>query len=129
MNEFPISLLWEPWNNYLFQFEFIRYIILSQPNNLINLLKQSKEKVITFDTFSSINGSSKLHDSTILENLWNSMELIKCLITLMVNDDIKEYVREVFRIGIQKVPEIILISFAQINVNMEFINLYYNIFL
>jgi len=89
---------------------------LSQPNNLIKLLKQSKEKVITLDTFSSINGSAKLHDSAILESPWNSMELIRCLITLMVNDDIKEYVREFFGIGIKKVPEIILISLAQINV-------------
>ncbi|KAG4096458.1 Not1-domain-containing protein [Neocallimastix lanati (nom. inval.)] len=116
INDFPISILWEPWNNYLFQFEFIRFIILSQPNNLIKLLKQSKEKVITLDTFSSINGSAKLHDSAILESPWNSMELIRCLITLMVNDDIKEYVREFFGIGIKKVPEIILISLAQINI-------------
>jgi len=36
----------------------------------------------------------------------------------MVNDDIKEYVREFFGIGIQKVPEIILIGLAQINVTM-----------
>jgi len=116
INDFPLSSLWEPWNNYLFQFEFIRFIILSQPNSLIKLLKQSKEKIITFDTFTNINGSAKLHDTAIIESSWNSAELIRCLITLMVNDDIKEYVREFFGIGIQKVPEIILIGLAQINI-------------
>ncbi|OUM58681.1 hypothetical protein PIROE2DRAFT_47750 [Piromyces sp. E2] len=116
MNEFPISVLWEPWNNYVFQFEFIRFLILSQSNSLIDLLKQSKEKVITPDTFSNMNGAAKLHDASILDSPWNSVNLINCLIKLMVNDDIKEYVREFFGIAIQKVPEIILICVAQINI-------------
>jgi len=124
MNDFSISSLWEPWNNYLFQFEFIRFIIISQPNSLINLLKLSKEKVITSDTFSNMNGSAKLHDTSILDSPWNSVDLIKCLIKLMVNEDIKDYVREFFGVAIQKVPEIILISLAQINVIIKFVKIH-----
>ena len=69
-----------------------------------------------------MSGSAKLHDTSILDSPWNSVDLIKCLIKLMVNEDIKEYVREFFGVAIQNVPEIILISLAQINVIINYLN-------
>jgi len=112
--EFPMEVLWGRWENYKGQFSILKQIVLLKPDYM-NFLNIYTRPIITMENPSLVNiSSAKSIVSSLVGQVWNSIDLMETLLNL-VETDLQKSVLEMFKLASKDSPELLLLGLVQAN--------------
>jgi len=109
-----MEVLWGRWENYKGQFSILKQIVLLKPDYM-NFLNIYTRPIITMENPSLVNiSSAKSIVSSLVGQVWNSIDLMETLLNL-VETDLQKSVLEMFKLASKDSPELLLLGLVQAN--------------
>jgi len=110
--EFPMEVLWGRWENYKGQFSILQQIVSLKPDYM-NFINIYTNPIITMDNPSLMNVSSaKSVISSLVGQVWNSIDLMETLLILL-ETDLHKNVLDMFQVASNQSPELLLLGLVQ----------------